>query len=59
VPPVTEDRPTTVDVPLDHDTLIEPGAVPSICVMTNCHWLLLHPWPLMVALWNSPPPCPA
>jgi hypothetical protein len=53
---VTDDRPTTLDVPLDHETVIEPGAVPSTWVITNCHWLLLHPWPLMVAPWNEPSP---
>jgi hypothetical protein len=40
---VNDDRPTTLDVPFDHETVIELGAVPSTWLMTKCHSVLSHP----------------
>ncbi|HEY1279256.1 MAG TPA: hypothetical protein VGF22_06250 [Acidimicrobiales bacterium] len=54
-----DERFTTLDVPFDHETVIELGAVPSIWLMRKCHSVLSHPWPLIVALWNEPSPWPA
>jgi hypothetical protein len=49
-----DDRPTVLEVPLDHETVMNSGAVPSICVMTKCHSVLSQPWPVIVLAWNEP-----